>query len=151
MHAFGSNPAEANFWNRKGQLLLPVDGAVINQFGKKYDPKTNLYTFHKGIEIAAKSGTPVRAISSGKVVFSGRLGGYRQLLIIDHGKQFYSLAGNLGETLRKVGDVVREGDIIGKSSVDETPLYFEIRQRHIAVNPVPWFRDLKVLAQSSAK
>lgn len=138
-----------NFFDRKGDLPLPVIGAVTSEFGKKYDPKTNLYTFHKGIEIDAKPGSPVRAVFSGRVAFAGRLGGYRNLIIIDHGKQFYSLAGNLGETLKKVGDVVREGDVIGSSAGDDTPLYFEIRQRHIAVNPVPWFRDLKLLARSS--
>jgi septal ring factor EnvC (AmiA/AmiB activator) len=34
---------------------------------------------------------------------------------------------------------VKEGEAIGRSALDGTPVYFEIRQRHVAVNPVPWF------------
>jgi septal ring factor EnvC (AmiA/AmiB activator) len=93
------------------------------------------------VDIQAGALAPVRAIYPGKVVFSGKIGGYGQLLILDHGDQYYSLVGQLGETLKKEGDEVKEGDVIARSAADNTPVYFEIRQRHIAVNPVPWFGD----------
>lgn len=134
--------------DRKGTLELPVSGAVVKQFGKKYDTATNLYTFHKGIEIAAPPRASVKAVHSGKVVFAGKLGGYRNLVIVDHGRQFYTLVGNLGEIIGKVGDGVKPGDTIGRAMTDGVPVYFEIRQRHIAINPVPWFRDLSLLAKS---
>ena len=81
----------------------------------------------------------MRAVFPGKVVFSGSISGYGQLLILDHGDQYYSLVGKLGEVLKKEGDEIREGDVLGRTAQDKTPLYFEIRQRHIAVNPAPWF------------
>ena len=129
------------FVARKGQLPLPIDGRIVSAFGRKYDPKTSLYTFHKGVDIEAPAQSPVRAVFPGKVVFSGKIGGYGQLLILDHGDQYYSLVGHLGEALKREGDEVREGDTIARSSADHTPVYFEIRQRHIAVNPVPWFPE----------
>lgn len=124
----------------KGKLELPLEGKVVTRFGKRYDPKTNLYSFHKGISIATKENSEVRAIFPGKVVFSGRLGGYRQLIIIDHGKDYFSLVAQLGERLSKVGDEIKGGDVIGKSSAGGTPVYFEIRKRHVAIDPVPWLK-----------
>lgn len=133
--------AGTGFLSRKGGLPLPAEGKIISAFGRKYDAKTSLYTFHKGIDIQASASAPVRAVYPGKVVFSGKIGGYGQLLILDHGDQYYSLVGQLGEPLKAEGDEVKEGDVIGRSSADNTPVYFEIRQRHIAVNPVPWFPE----------
>ncbi|MGZ3712194.1 MAG: murein hydrolase activator EnvC family protein [Bdellovibrionota bacterium] len=127
------------FAARKGALGLPADGQIVTAFGRKYDPKTSLYTFHKGVDIQSGAASPVKAVYGGKVVFSGKIGGYGQLLILDHGDQYYSLVGQLGESLKQEGDEVKEGETIGRSSLDNTPVYFEIRQRHIAVNPVPWF------------
>ncbi len=130
---------KGGFIARKGALALPAKGKIISSFGRRYDPKTSLYTFHKGIDIQTSALAKVSAVYPGKVVFSGRIGGYGQLLILDHGDQYYSLVAQLGEVLKKEGDEVLEGDLIGKAALDNTPVYFEIRQRHIAVNPVPWF------------
>ncbi len=131
--------AGAGFAARKGALLQPIDGKIVTTFGRRYDPKASLYTFHKGVDIQAGAGNPVHAIFPGKVVYAGKIGGYGQLLILDHGDQYYSLVGQLGESLKAEGDEVKEGESIGRSALDGTPVYFEIRQRHVAVNPVPWF------------
>jgi len=144
--------AGAGFLARKGVLGLPTEGKIITAFGRKYDAKTSLYTFHKGIDIQAGASAPVKAIFPGKVVFSGKIGGYGQLLILDHGDQYYSLVGQLGEAMKKEGDEVKEGDVIARSAADSTPLYFEIRQRHIAVNPVAWFpEDARKLSSVKAE
>ena len=128
-----------SFSSRKGELPLPLDGKIVSVFGKRYDSKTSLYTFHKGVEIQSPPSASVKAVFGGKVVYEGKIGGYGELLILDHGDQYYSLVGHLGEALKKEGDEVKEGDVIARTSADSTPLYFEIRQRHIAVNPAPWF------------
>ncbi|MGE3261893.1 MAG: murein hydrolase activator EnvC [Bacteriovoracia bacterium] len=139
------------FAARKGGLVLPAEGDIVTSFGRRYDPKTSLYTFHKGVDIQSGSAAPVKAVFAGKVVFSGKIGGYGQLLILDHGDQYYSLVGQLGESLKQEGDEAKEGEMIGRSSLDGTPVYFEIRQRHIAVNPVPWFVAKEKSRHLSAK
>lgn len=139
------------FTARKGGLALPAEGRIVSAFGRRYDPKTSLYTFHKGVDIQAGALAPVRAVYPGKVVFSGKIGGYGQLLILDHGDQYYSLVGQLGEVLKAENDEVREGDVIARSSLDNTPVYFEIRQRHIAVNPVPWFAEASRPAETKVQ
>lgn len=130
----------SNFLAHKGNLDLPLEGRIVTKFGKRYDPKTNLYSFHKGISIATQGREEVKAIFPGKVVFSGRLGGYRQLIIIDHGKDYFSLVAQLGELISKVGDQVQAGDVVGKSGVSGSPVYFEIRKRHVAIDPLPWLK-----------
>ena len=129
----------STFASRKGGLTQPIDGKIVTTFGRRYDAKASLYTFHKGVDIQAAAGSTVSAVFPGKVVFSGKIGGYGQLLILDHGDQYYSLVGQLGEALKAEGDEVKEGESIGRAALDGTPVYFEIRQRHVAVNPVPWF------------
>jgi septal ring factor EnvC (AmiA/AmiB activator) len=57
---------------------------------------------------------------------------------MDHGDHYYTLCGNLGELRRKTGEEVRAGDVVGESSRDGAPVYFEIRSRNIAVNPLQW-------------
>ena len=97
-----------------------------------------VYVFKKGIEILLPGGVPVRAVSEGKVVYSGKLPNYGQVVIIDHGDHYYSLCAHLGASSKKVNELVKAGDQIGQSGNPGTPLYFEIRARNIAVNPLQW-------------
>ncbi len=134
----GKEERARSFAARKGSLPMPVIGKIINSFGRRYDAASSLYTFHKGIDIEASPGADIKAVYDGKVVFLGSLGGYGKLMILDHGNQYYSLIGHLGDMAKKEGDAVAAGEVIGHTALDGTPVYFEIRQRHVAVNPVPW-------------
>lgn len=128
----------AAFKKMKGSLPWPTRGRITNSFGKKYDKATSLYSFHKGIDIKTGGAELVKAIFPGKVVFSGKLGGYGELVIVDHGDRFFTLVGQLSKRLKKEGDEVQAGEHLGQSFGASTPVYFEIRHRHIALNPVPW-------------
>ena len=122
----------------KGKLGLPVDGKIVSKFGPSFDMKSSLNIFKKGIDIEAGKKMLVRAISAGKIAFSGELPNYGRVTIIDHGEHFYSLCAHLGELRKQVGDPVAAGDSVGTSSDDGAPVYFEIRARNIAVNPLQW-------------
>ncbi len=128
------------FEKLKGKLTLPLKGRIISSFGQLYDPSSNLYIFKKGIEIApVQKKENVRSVSQGKVVFSGELPQYGLVSVIDHGGHYYSLFGHLGEIYKKKGDPVENGETIGVSDNSGTPVYFEIRARNVAVNPLQWF------------
>ena len=133
--------AHAEFARLKGKLSLPAEGRIVAQFGRNLDVKTKLYIFKKGLEIDTGKNVPVRAISGGKIAFSGELPSYGRVTIVDHGDHFYSLVANLGELKRQVGDVIRSGDLIGQSDASGTPVYFEIRARNIPVNPLQWVHN----------
>jgi septal ring factor EnvC (AmiA/AmiB activator) len=123
----------------KGKLPFPVlDGKVVSSFGRTFDPKSGLYIFKKGVDIATGKKSSVKAISAGKIAYSGKLPSYGQVVIIDHGEHFYSLCAHLGDIVKKTNESVAAGDPIGSTDDLGTPLYFEIRARNVAVNPLQW-------------
>jgi septal ring factor EnvC (AmiA/AmiB activator) len=136
------------FARLKGRLGLPVaDGKVISAFGRSFDPKSRLYIFKKGIDIASAKLAGVRAISPGKVAYSGELPEYGRVAIVDHGEHYYSICAHLGELKKKAGDSVEAGDLIGLTDESGTPVYFEIRARNVAVNPLQWVSNEIILAR----
>lgn len=130
--------ADSAFGKLKGHLPLPLLGKIVAKFGKVFDPGSGLNVFKKGIEIASAAASEVHAISPGKIVYAGEMPSYGHLAIIDHGDHFYSICGQLGDIVKKVGDVVIQGEKIGVSDSSGTPVYFEIRAKNIPVDPMQW-------------
>lgn len=136
------------FARLKGKLGLPVaDGRVISAFGRSFDPKSRLYIFKKGIDIASVKSAGVLAVSAGKIAYSGELPEYGRVAIVDHGEHFYSICAHLGELKKKAGDAVAAGDLIGLTDESGTPIYFEIRARNVAVNPLQWVSNTFILSK----
>jgi len=129
------------FLRQKGQLSFPIDGKIVSQFGRSFDPESELYVFKKGVKIETKKRTSVKSVFSGKVVFSGQLKGYGNVVIMDHGSNYYSLLGNLTQSLVREGQWVLKDEAIGQLNDASAPLYFEIRDRNVAVNPLQWFAN----------
>lgn len=130
--------AAGSFLKAKSALKFPVSGNILTRFGKSLDPTSRLSVFKKGIDIAGQAGEDVKAIYSGKVVYSGKLPEYSDVVIIDHGSNYYSLCAKLGKVDKKVGDYVAQGEVIGKMDTEGTPIYFEIRSRNVPVDPLQW-------------
>lgn len=127
------------FLKRQGSLKMPVlDGEIVSRFGPSLDPESKLKVFKKGIEIDAQPNQRVRAVFPGRVAFVGRLPRYGNVTILDHGANYYTLCANMGALIREKGDWVGEGDMIGKTHSNGKPLYFEVRSKNIAVNPLKW-------------
>ncbi len=133
---------QGEFTSLRGKLPLPLHGKIVSSFGRSFDPALNLHVFKKGIEILpASKRESVYAISAGKVAFSGEMPQFGRLTIIDHGGHYYSLCGHLGELKKQVGESVAAGDVIGTSDDAGAPIYFEIRVRNVAVNPLQWISN----------
>lgn len=128
----------------KGRLKYPVQGKPLNRFGKKWDERFDTYIVYNGINLGVKQGTPVRAIFYGKVLYTGFLEGYGNLIILGHGNKYHSLYGHLDEIQVETGQVVEEGRVIGKSgnsgSLVGDALYFELRHKGKPIKPTPWFQ-----------
>ena len=62
-----------------GGMIWPVSGPVTSGFGWRWG------RMHEGIDIAVPTGTPVAAAASGQVIYAGWMGGYGNLVVIDHG------------------------------------------------------------------
>lgn len=135
-------PATSGFGALKGKLPLPTDGHIEVGYGDVLNPKFNTVTLHKGLDIRARAGTPVRAVAPGKVVFAGWLRGYGNLLIVDQGNGFHTLDAHLARFAKQVGDAVEAGEVLGEvgdsGSLKGAFLYFEIRDKGEAVDPSAW-------------
>ena len=133
--------------DKKGFLQKPVTGKILNKFGKRRDKQYNTFIVYNGINIRTAKGTPVRAIYSGKVLYSGPLEGYGNLIIVGHGEDYHTLYGHLDEIIAKVGQSIRKDQIIGRSgdtgSLMGETLYFEIRHKGKPVEPISWFQTAK--------
>ena len=131
--------------DKRGRLHLPVKGKILNKFGRQKDKQYDSFIVHNGINIKAQTGTLVRSIFNGKVLYTGELEGYGNLVIIGHGKDYHSLYGHLDKIKVEPNQVVLIGDIVGLtgesgSLVGET-LYLEIREKGKPVEPLSWFKS----------
>jgi murein DD-endopeptidase MepM/ murein hydrolase activator NlpD len=119
-----------------GQLLLwPIqNGRISSGFGLRSSG------FHEGVDIAAPRGTPIRAVSSGIVVFNDRLGTYGRTVIVSHGNGYTSLYAHLDKFFVKRGSRVKQGVVIGSvgnsGRAHGFHLHFEMRKSGASVNPL---------------
>ncbi len=111
----------------------PASGKLIRRFDSRAAGK-------KGIDIAGKPGSPVRAAAAGKVVYAGSgLSGYGRLIIIKHNKDFLSAYAHNRKLLAREGQWVKQGELIarmGSSATDRTKLHFEVRKKGQPVDPL---------------
>ena len=129
---------------------LPVSGRIVSGFGIHKHPDLDVDVHRPGIDIAAPAGAEVRAVERGRVLFAERLPGYGKMLILDHGKRYYTVYGHLSELAKAVGDRVERGERIARVADDfssgQARLYFEMRRNGKPVDPLPWFRRARALA-----
>lgn len=127
-----------------GSLDWPVAGRILFRFGRDTLPSGAVIR-RNGIGIAAPLGTPVKAVSSGRVALVQRLGTYGLTVVLEHGNGYFSLYMQLASAGVQAGATVQKGEAIGTvggENTDQGPhLYFEIRgENQIALDPTDWLR-----------
>jgi murein DD-endopeptidase MepM/ murein hydrolase activator NlpD len=120
-------------------FLRPVAGYLTSPFGYRADPFTGELQFHRGIDLAAPLGTPVRAALDGRVVVVGRDPSIGNYVLISHQVVgFSSLYGHLSQIYVKYGAIVTRGQKIGTVGITGRStgphLHFEIRRSGVPVN-----------------
>ena len=128
----------------KGVLDWPARGTLLETFGRHRHPKFDTWTVSNGIAVAVPLGTPVRAVYAGRAVYAQWLAEYGNLVILDHGDGMLTLYAWLQSVGVKAGNSVSAGTEIGVAGYgpgrDEPGVYFEIRDRQKASDPVAWLR-----------
>ncbi len=123
----GGSPSAAGF-------IWPVLGAVTSPFGWRWG------RMHEGIDIAAGSGTPIRAAAAGTVIYAGWLGGYGNLTVIDHGGGIATAHGHQSSLAAGTGAYVAQGQVIGyvgSTGHSTGPhLHFEVRLNGVPQDPL---------------
>jgi murein DD-endopeptidase MepM/ murein hydrolase activator NlpD len=114
-------------------LIWPVSGPVVSPFGWRWG------RMHEGIDIAAGYGTPITAAASGVVIYAGWMGGYGNLIIIDHGGGLATAYGHQS-SFAVGGGSVSQGQTIGYVGCTGhcfgPHLHFEVRINGSAVDPL---------------
>lgn len=117
----------------------PVDAPITSPFGLRVHGIVP--EIHRGVDLAAPEGTPVRAMSSGRVRFAGYQRGYGNVVWLDHPGSVLTVYAHLSSIHVTSGASVRGGDVIGltgsSGDVSGPHLHFEVWRWGREVDPVP--------------
>ncbi|MCP4113334.1 MAG: M23 family metallopeptidase [Desulfobacteraceae bacterium] len=119
--------------------IRPVRGVLTSKFGRRRSPFTGLKEFHKGLDIANRRGTPVVATADGTVTFAATKGFLGKLVTVNHGHGMVTNYGHLDKILKKSGEKVKRGDIIGTVGTSGRTtgphVHYEVRISGMPVDP----------------
>lgn len=122
------------------QLCTPVAGRVTSCFGWREHPISRQADFHKGVDIAAAQGTPVRAALPGVVESVGYNESYGNYLVIRHSEQLRTTYNHCSEILAEEGEQLSRGDriaLVGSTGISTGPhLHFEIEVQGKKADPL---------------
>ncbi len=120
--------------------IIPVEGFTTSYFGARNSPFTDRKEFHKGQDIAAKTGTPIFAPARGTVTFAGDNGSYGKAIEISHGSGIVTKYAHLDSFNVKKGDIVERYDVIGgvgSTGRSTGPhLHYEVRINGVPTDPL---------------
>ena len=119
-YLYSNEKGKAAYFDEQGRALeqkalftAPCNYARISSgFGYRIHPITRTRHFHGGIDMSAASGTPVRAVADGKIVFKGTKGGAGNMVTVKHSSQYYSQYLHLSRYAPRRPNI-RQGEIIG--------------------------------------
>ena len=125
-----------------GSLVWPVSGPVTSPFGWRIHPILGYKKFHTGIDIGVGYGVPIHASDSGTVIYATWMGGYGNVIIIDHGRGISTLYAHQSSLAVGNGARVSRGQIVGyvgSTGFSTGPhLHFEVRLSGNPVDPMAY-------------
>jgi len=137
-----TEPIEEKSVIAKKSIFYPVPGTVLQHFGKQKHSDYKEVINVKGIEMSVSSGSLVRVIAQGAVVFSSTLPGFGNVVIVEHPAKYYSLYGRIKEPV-PIGKALEKGDSIGVTTEKDEKgrnFYFELRKNGVPLNPEEYLR-----------
>lgn len=121
-------------------VVWPTRGRFSSRFGYRTAPFSGKTRFHKGIDITAPTGTPVKATAQGRVILAKRFSTYGMCVDIDHGDGIRTRYGHLSKLTVHPGQLVYRGDVIGlvgNTGRSVAPhLHYEVHLGSKPVNPL---------------
>lgn len=128
----------------RGGNHLPAEGVVSSPFGVRTDPLKGEDLFHRGVDIAAPAGSPVKAVAAGLVVFSGWVEGYGNHITLDHGDGLLTRYAHNQINLVSSGERVAAGQeiaLVGSTGRSTAPhLHFEALKERKPIDPLSVFK-----------
>lgn len=142
--ANANSPLTAQFAAKKGKLLRPVDGVMVDAYGVHNHPtQKGVKINNKGVNIAAKAGSEVQCVFAGEVRKVFFFQGLGNSVMVRHGS-YLTIYANLESVFIRDGEKVMEGSPIGtvaKSATgQQATLHFEVWKETDNLNPEQWIR-----------
>lgn len=123
----------------------PINGILSSTFGYRIHPKRKKRHLHSGIDLAAKSGTPIACAGNGKVIFAGWKSGYGYVVVVDHGNGYETLYAHCSKLAVTAGQAVTTGKTIGyvgrTGVATGSHLHFEVRKNGVYRNPLKYLKN----------
>ncbi len=134
--------------SNRTQFSWPIDGEISSLYGMRHGRR------HDGVDIRAKIGTAIFAADSGEVVYSKKMRGYGNLVLLRHANDFFTVYAHNSVNLVKVGAKVKKGQMVarvGRTGRATGPhLHFEVREGSVARNPL-FFLPKSLYAEKALK
>ena len=129
----------AGVGEKRSGLTRPVAGRQTSGFGMRLHPLLGYNRLHRGIDFGAGTGTPIYAVSDGRVAFAGRSGGHGNHVRLDHAGNLGTGYSHMSRIAVRAGQTVRQGQVIGyvgSTGLSTGPhLHFEVYRGGQAINP----------------
>ena len=126
--------------------IWPTNGFISSSFGSRSSPfGGGRVQFHKGMDISARSGTPVVATAEGTVQQAGRDGAYGNSVEVNHGSGLVTKYAHMQRFVVEQGQWVRRGQVVGYVGMTGRAtgphLHYEVRLNGVPVNPMRYILD----------
>ncbi len=124
----------------RGKFTAPVNGRVTSPFGMRFHPILKQRRMHTGVDLAAPTGTPIKAAGAGEVIYAGWYRAYGNTVIVDHGGNVQTVYAHCSSILTRRGSMVKQGQTIARvgssGRLSTGPhLHFEVRRNGVPVSP----------------
>lgn len=134
-------PADFQAAGPLGTFMMPVSGKISSYFGYRKHPYRRISrTFHTGVDIPARTGTPIRSVAAGRVIYSGWRSGYGLMVEVDHGNGMSTVYAHCSRLSVKLGQTVGNGQSVGQVGrtgiTTGSHLHFEVRRKGAVVDPM---------------
>ena len=142
----------ASYFNKQKQPQYfvktpPIDkGWLSSDYGLRRDPFSGRKSMHSGLDFAGKAGASILAVADGTVSFSGKRGGYGNVVEITHSQGLVTRYAHCKKLIAKVGDKVKAEQVIatmGSTGRSTGPhVHFEVLKNNKQVNPNQYLRHV---------
>ena len=139
--------SKKRYWNQP--FIAPMQSHITSNFGTARMFNNTLKSYHSGTDYRAPTGTPIHATNDGVVVIAKNRYYAGNSVVIDHGEGIYSCYYHLSKIDVKVGDSVKQNDILGLSGmtgrVSGPHLHYAIMVNGIQVDPIQFHQQVNAL------
>ncbi|MDR0409147.1 MAG: M23 family metallopeptidase [Spirochaetaceae bacterium] len=137
----GAKLALARLQEINGDLFpWPVRGRLSSHYGYRRSPITGLRAFHSGVDIAANTGVPIKAVMDGMVISAGYNDVFGNFVVISHSSNYRTLYGHMSVINVETGKTVKKGQMIGavgNTGQSTGPhLHFQVYKNGLTMNPL---------------